>query len=142
MTYGLVELSKSNPFPEPVSVSESSPAISSLKISFSSAVPRYLSRSTRSSILLIILIVVATPTSLLTNTSSRSSKTSSSTVDLPATALLILERKVVLDFSSPLSKVSFFSLENIFLNKLISIGWFFLAEIKPRIQQKFMRKYT
>src|SRR5690606_32864420 len=80
---------------------------------------KYLSLATRASILLITFKVVFTPTSLETRISSRLSKTSSSTLLFPATALLSLSKKEVLDFSSPLSSVSFFSLENIFLNKLI-----------------------
>ena len=64
-------------------------------------------------------MVVLTPTSLVTKTSSRLSKTSSSTLDFPATALLSFEKNDVLVFSSPLSKVSFFSEEKIFLKKLI-----------------------
>ncbi|MNX47867.1 hypothetical protein D3C86_784320 [compost metagenome] len=66
-----------------------------------------------------IFNVVFTPTSEATSTSSKLSKTSSSTLDFPATALLNFEKKVVFVFSRPLSKVSFFSLENIFLKKLI-----------------------
>src|SRR5688572_902215 len=66
-----------------------------------------------------ILRVVSTPTSELTRISSRLSKTSSSTLDFPAMAFVNFEKKVVFDFSRPLSKVSFFSDENIFLKKLI-----------------------
>ena len=51
-----------------------------------------------------------------TNTSSNSSSTSSSTVDFPTTALLSLLKNDAFDFSSPLSRVSFFSGENTFLN--------------------------
>jgi len=40
---------------------------------------------------------------------------------LPATALVSLEKKDVLDCSRPLSKVSFFSEENILLKKDIAI---------------------
>ena len=61
---------------------------------------------------LIILIIVSTPTSLLTSTPSNSSNTSSSTLDLPTRALPIFEKKLSFDFSSPLSRVSFFFLEN------------------------------
>ena len=67
----------------------------------------------------IIFSVVSTPTSLDTKTSSRLSKTSSSTLLFPATALLSLSKNEDFVFSSPLSKVSFFSFENIFLKKLI-----------------------
>jgi len=52
--------------------------------------------------------VVLTPTSLVTKTSSKSSNTSASTLDLPATALFNLSKKVDLDFSRPLSKSRFF----------------------------------
>lgn len=61
-----------------------------------------------------IFKVVSTPTSEETRISSKLSKTSSSTLDLPAMALPNLEKKVVFVFSSPLSKDSFFSDENIF----------------------------
>ena len=77
--------------------------------------------ATLTSILLIILRVVSTPTSEAIKTSSRSSKTSSSTLDFPATTFVNLPKKLALDFSNPLSKVSFFSFENIFLKKLIFI---------------------
>ena len=63
--------------------------------------------------------MVATPTSEETNISSKLSRTASSTLDFPATALDNLLKKLDLDFSSPISKVSFFSLENIFLKKLM-----------------------
>ena len=98
-------------------VSDSNPAISSRRIRFNSSVPKYLSLATRSSIRSITFNVVLTPTSLVTKTSSRLSKTSSSTLDFPATALLSLPKKLVLDFSNPLSSVSFFSEENILLKK-------------------------
>ena len=94
-------------------VSDNKPAISSLKIAFNSSVPRYLSLDTRASILSIILRVVSTPTSEETKTSSKLSRTSSSTLDFPATAFDNLVKKLVLVFSKPLSKVSFFSFENI-----------------------------
>ena len=68
-----------------------------------------------------IFKVVFTPTSDETKISSRLSKTSSSTFDLPAIALVSLEKKEVFVFSRPLSNVSFFSDENILLKKLISI---------------------
>src|SRR5690606_28803471 len=86
---------------------------------FNSSVPKYLSRATRASILSIILRVVSTPTSDETKTSSRLSKTSSSTFDFPATALVSLVKKLVEDFSNPLSRVSFLSEENILLKKFI-----------------------
>ena len=79
----------------------------------------YLSLATRCSIRSIIFKVVFTPTSEVTKTSSKLSRTSSSTLDLPATALLSLPKKLVFDFSSPLSKDSFLSLLNIFLNRPI-----------------------
>ena len=91
-------------------VSDKRPAISSLKIPFNSSVPRYLSLDTLASILSIILSVVSTPTSEETRTSSKLSRTSSSTLDFPATTLDNLVKKLDLDFSNPLSKVSFFSL--------------------------------
>src|SRR5690606_22235840 len=119
ITYGFLFSGTSNSVAFPESISLKSPAISSRRILLSSSVPKYLSLETRSSILSIILSVVFTPTSLETRTSSRLSNTSSSTLLLPATALLSLSKKEVLDFSSPLSSVSFFSLENIFLNRLI-----------------------
>jgi hypothetical protein len=59
--------------------------------------------------------VVLTPTSEEINTSSKLSNTSSSTVDFPATAFVNFEKNEVLVCSRPLSKVSFFSFENIFL---------------------------
>jgi hypothetical protein len=58
-----------------------------------------------------ILMVVSTPTSDVMSTSSNSSSTSSSTVDFPTTALLSFEKKLVLLFSKPLSRVSLFPLE-------------------------------
>tara|TARA_B110000914_G_scaffold73015_1_gene63986 strand:- start:367 stop:624 length:258 start_codon:yes stop_codon:yes gene_type:complete len=61
--------------------------------------------------------VVATPTSEETNISSKLSRTASSTLDFPATALDNLLKKLDLDFSSPLSKVSFFSLEKYLFKK-------------------------
>ena len=85
----------------------------------SSSVPKYLSLDTRSSIRAITFNVVFTPTSLDTSTSSRLSKTSSTNLDFPATALFYLQKMLDLDFSNPLSRVSFFSEENIFLKKLI-----------------------
>jgi len=48
-----------------------------------------------------------TPTSEEIRISSKLSKTSSSTFDFPATALDNLEKKVVFDFSRPLSKDCF-----------------------------------
>ena len=121
ITYGFFEgMLKS--VASPLLVSLINPAISSRRMAFNSSVPKYLSRATRASIRSMILIVVATPTSLETNTSSRSSSTSSSTLLLPATAFPNLFRKLVFDFSNPLSRVSFFSLENIFLKKLIVFG--------------------
>ena len=71
--------------------------------------PKYLSLETRSSIRSMILSVVLTPTSLVTRISSKLSNTSSSTLDFPATALFSLLKNDDLDFSKPLSKVSFFS---------------------------------
>ena len=56
--------------------------------------------------------VVFTPTSEVMSASSKESSTSSSIVDLPAIAWLILLSTDSLLFSSPLSKVSFFSLLN------------------------------
>src|ERR1700749_4506293 len=53
-----------------------------------------------------IFSVVFTPTSDVTKTSSRSSSTSSSTVDLPATTLVIFEKKLSLVFSKPVSSAS------------------------------------
>src|SRR5690606_7269064 len=53
-----------------------------------------------------IFSVVVTPTSEVTSTSSKLSSTSSSIVDLPTTALVILEKKPSLVFSNPLSKAS------------------------------------
>ena len=103
----------------PELVSLNRPVISSRRILFNSSVPKYLSFETRASMRLIILRVVFTPTSLDTNTSSRLSKTSSSTLDFPATALPNLSKKLDFVFSNPLSKVSFFYDENIFLKKLI-----------------------
>src|SRR5690554_3062211 len=119
ITYGFLfsGSSKSEAFPESTSLNR--PAISSRRILFNSSVPKYLSFATRASILSIILRVVLTPTSLETKTSSRLSRTSSSTLLFPATALLNFSKKEVFVFSNPLSRVSFFSLENIFLNKLI-----------------------
>src|SRR5690606_4271309 len=119
ITYGFLFSGTSNSVAFPESTSLKSPAISSRRILFSSSVPKYLSLETRASIRLIIFKVVFTPTSLETRISSRLSNTSSSTLLFPATALLSLSKKEVLDFSSPLSRVSFFSFENIFLNKLI-----------------------
>jgi hypothetical protein len=92
----------------PELVSDRSPAISSRKIRFNASVPTYLSFDTRASIRSMIFKVVLTPTSLVTRTSSRSSKTSASTLDFPTTTLLSLSKKVVLDFSNPLSRVAFF----------------------------------
>ncbi|MNY40625.1 hypothetical protein D3C86_1753780 [compost metagenome] len=86
--------------------SSSNPVISSRRIAFSSEVPKYLSRATRSSIRSIILSVVETPTSDVTKISSSSSSTSSSTVDLPAIILVSLEKTFSLVFSKPLSKAS------------------------------------
>ena len=103
--------------PELVSLNKA--AISSRSILFNSSVPKYLSFETLASIRSITFSVVFTPTSLDTSTSSRLSKTSSSTFDFPATALFNLPKKLDLDFSKPLSRVSFFSEENIFLKKLI-----------------------
>src|SRR5690606_2988942 len=51
-----------------------------------------------------IFKVVLTPTSDVTNTSSKLSNTSSSMVDLPMTALVILEKNPSLVFSRPLSR--------------------------------------
>src|SRR5215203_1801353 len=59
-----------------------------------------------------IFNVVSTPTSDDTRTSSRLSSTSSSIVDLPTRALPSFEKKLSFVFSNPLSRVSFFSLEN------------------------------
>ena len=56
-----------------------------------------------------------------TKISSKLSRTASSTIDFPTTALDNLSKKLVFVFSNPLSKVSFFSFEKIFLNKLIFI---------------------
>lgn len=92
-TYGFELVGTTNSVSSPVLVSDNNPAISSRKMTFSSSVPRYLSRATRASIRSIILSVVLTPTSLLTKISSRSSNTSSSTFDFPATALLSLVKK-------------------------------------------------
>jgi len=58
--------------------------------------------------------VVSTPTSEAIKTSSKLSKTSSSTLDFPATAFVNLPKKLSLDFSNPLSKVSFFLLKIFF----------------------------
>src|SRR5690606_21877117 len=118
-TYGFLFSGTSNSVALPESTSLKRPAISSRRILLSSSVPKYLSLATRASILLITFKVVFTPTSLETSISSRLSKTSSSTLLFPATALLSLSKKEVFVFSSPLSSVSFFSLENIFLNRLI-----------------------
>ena len=71
--------------------------------------------------------MVATPTSEETNISSKLSRTASSTLDFPATALDNLLKKLDLDVSNPFSKVSFFSLENIFLKKLMCFFWYFKA---------------
>jgi hypothetical protein len=100
-------------------VSDKRPAISSLRIAFNSSVPTYLSLATLASILVIIFSVVFTPTSDATRISSKLSKTSSSTFYFPATAFDNLPKKLSFYFSKPLSKVYFFSFENIFLKKLI-----------------------
>ncbi|MNQ96851.1 hypothetical protein D3C85_1124720 [compost metagenome] len=118
-TYGFLSFGISNSVASPLLVSDNKAPISSRRIWFNSSVPKYLSSATRFSILEIIFKVVFTPTSEATRISSRLSKTSSSTLDFPATALLNFEKKVVFDFSRPLSKVSFLSVENNFLKKLI-----------------------
>ena len=110
-------IEKSVSSPELVSLNK--PAISSRRITLSSSIPKYLSLETRASIRSITFNVVLTPTSLDTKISSRLSNTSSSTFDFPTTALLSLLKKVVLVFSNPLSSVSFFSDEKIFLKMLI-----------------------
>src|SRR5690554_427327 len=61
----------------------------------------------------IIFNVVSTPTSDVTKISSSSSSTSSSTFDFPATARVIFEKKLTFVFSRPLSRVSFFPLEDL-----------------------------
>ena len=107
----------------PKFISDNSPAISSRRIVLRSSVPIYLSLATLTSILLMILSVVSTPTSDAIKTSSKLSKTSSSTLDFPATAFVNLPKKLSLDFSKLLSKVSLFSFEKIFLKKLIFISY-------------------
>ena len=119
ITYGLVSAGTVNSVSFSRFVSDNNPDISSLRSIFNSSVPKYLSFATRSSILFIIFKVVFTPTSEATKTSSKLSKTSASTVDFPATAFDSLSKKLVFVFSKPLSKVSFFCLENIFFKKLI-----------------------
>ena len=126
-TYGFLVDGIVNSVSFPRLVSESNPAISSLKITFNSSVPKYLSFETLASILSIIFKVVATPTSEATKISSKLSKTSSSTLDFPATAFDNLFKKLDFDFSNPLSKVSFFSFENIFLKKLICFDGYLSA---------------
>ena len=100
--------------------SASSDATSSTRIVLSSAVPRYLSRLTRSCMRSMMRRVVSTPTSEVMSASSRLSSTSSSTVDLPAMARLILLSTDSLLFSNPLSRVSFFSLPNSPKNAIIT----------------------
>jgi aspartokinase len=73
----------------------------------SSCIPRYLSAATRLSIRVIILSSI-NPTSDATRISSKLSKTASSTLDFPATALLSLEKKVVLIFRVLCLKSLFF----------------------------------
>ena len=92
--------------------SAKSEATSSTKMALSSAVPKYLSRFTRSCIRSMMRNVVSTPTSEVMSASSKLSNTSSSTVDLPAIAWLILLSTDSLLFSRPLSSVSFFSFPN------------------------------
>ena len=84
--------------------------ISSLSILFSSLIPIYLSRCTRSCKRDIIFNVVSTPTSAEISISSNSSRTSSSTLDLPTKVFDILENMFSLVLDNPLSRVSFFSL--------------------------------
>ena len=103
----------------PTLVSDNKLAISSRKMMFNSSVPKYLSFETLASILSIILRVVSTPTSEEIKISSKLSRTASSTLDFPATAFDSLVKKLDFDFSNPLSRISFFSLENIYLKKLM-----------------------
>ena len=84
-------------------------ATSSFNIPSNSEVLVYLSFFTLSSIRFIIFRVVSTPTSLVTRTSSKLSRTSTSTVFLPATALVSFEKTLCFVFSNPLSRFSLFS---------------------------------
>lgn len=130
-------------FPVPAwGFSRSSPEISSRRISSSSFTPTYLSRATRSSILSMILMVVDAPTSDAISISSRLSSTSSSTLLLPTTAFVIFSKKPWLDFSRPLSKVSFSSFLKIFLNQLIvhSYLFFITAVASISISTSFLKR--
>ena len=112
MTYGLQGNGSLKSITCVLLFSARSDATSSTNMAFSSVVPKYLSRFTRSCMRSMIRKVVSTPTSEVISASSRLSSTSSSTVDLPAMAWLILLSTDSLLFSRPLSSVSFFSFPN------------------------------
>ena len=95
--------------------------ISSLRMRFSSAVPTYLSRATRSSMRRMMSMVVSVPTSEEMRISSSWSSTSSSTVDLPAMACASLLKIPVLVFSKPFCRTSCFCFFEKKLKKLIYI---------------------
>ena len=103
--------------------SSNSLTISSRIRASNSLVLMYLSLFTRSSIRSMILMVVSSPTSEAIKIASSSSRTSTSTVDLPATALVSLSKNPVLVFSKPWSSSSSFFLVKNFLKKLIFYGW-------------------
>ena len=119
ITYGLAGNSAAKSRAVVVSFSANNLTISSLRITFNSAVLMYLSRATRSSIRSIIRNVVSTPTSDVTRASSKLSSTSSSTRDLPATARVNFSNTFSLVFDNPESSVSFFSLLKKLKNPII-----------------------
>ena len=119
ITYGLAGNSAAKSRAVVVSFSANNLTISSLRITFNSAVLIYLSRATRSSMRSIIRNVVSTPTSEVTRASSKLSRTSSSTRDLPATARVNLSNTFSLVFDNPESSVSFFSLLKKLKNPII-----------------------